>query len=490
MGRIDTNSNHHLRFDQSRVQSGTRPVNYLLSLATILALSGGVGLAPVNAQMQSPSPQRSGAGLQLNDSGDSVLDLQRQLADLGYYTGEITGFFGSQTQEAVMRFQQNQGLAADGVVGPATAQSLYQGDTESEGDRSASSNSIAPQSAIQLNDANDQVAELQRRLAQLGYFNGEASGVFDYSTEAAVMQFQRDQGLTADGVVGTSTEAALRRPTEEINRSASSSSGAGNNLDNGLLRLGSTGQSVNDLQLRLRELGFYQGEVTGTYGPETEAAVIAFQEAQGLTADGIVGPEVNTSLNNFGTADPTNRIGSDSASGAGVDANGSGTIPENSAINSASTSTGASNAGLTPSTGGTASTTATPAQPGSPEQLEQARLQAEQARLQAEQAQLQAEQARLQAEQAQIVLFQNLEEGKYSIAALQQHLRRQGYYPGEVNGMLTTETQTAIVEAQRQYGLSQTDLFITSPETQSFVENNNLGSVEVNNLETNNLFPY
>lgn len=56
------------------------------------------------------------------------------------------------------------------------------------------------------------------------------------------------------------------------------------------LREGSSGPAVIDLQQRLQKAGFSPGSIDGSFGPATKAAVIAFQRAKRLTADGIVGP--------------------------------------------------------------------------------------------------------------------------------------------------------------------------------------------------------
>lgn len=56
------------------------------------------------------------------------------------------------------------------------------------------------------------------------------------------------------------------------------------------LQVGSMGETVSRLQSTLALLGFYQGNVDGTYGESTQQAVIAFQTAANLTADGIAGP--------------------------------------------------------------------------------------------------------------------------------------------------------------------------------------------------------
>ena len=57
-----------------------------------------------------------------------------------------------------------------------------------------------------------------------------------------------------------------------------------------VLRLGSTGQAVTELQQQLKALGHYTGAIDGQYGEQTQAAVMAFQIKQGFTPDGIVGP--------------------------------------------------------------------------------------------------------------------------------------------------------------------------------------------------------
>ena len=63
-----------------------------------------------------------------------------------------------------------------------------------------------------------------------------------------------------------------------------------------VLRTGSKGQEVKDLQSRLAGLGYYTGEIDGEFGPGTKEAVTAFQKANGLEADGIVGEETSKLL--------------------------------------------------------------------------------------------------------------------------------------------------------------------------------------------------
>lgn len=64
------------------------------------------------------------ASLRQGDSGEEVKTLQRKLRQWGYYEGEVDGIFGSGTKKAVIKFQQKNGLTADGIVGEKTAEAL------------------------------------------------------------------------------------------------------------------------------------------------------------------------------------------------------------------------------------------------------------------------------------------------------------------------------------------------------------------------------
>ena len=63
-----------------------------------------------------------------------------------------------------------------------------------------------------------------------------------------------------------------------------------------ILRTGSRGQEVKDLQSRLNALGYYNDEIDGQFGALTKTAVIEFQKANGLNADGMVGAETKEVL--------------------------------------------------------------------------------------------------------------------------------------------------------------------------------------------------
>jgi peptidoglycan hydrolase-like protein with peptidoglycan-binding domain len=231
------------------------------------------------------SQQASDIVLQLESTGDAVTALQQRLTDLGYYNGPITGYFGSLTEAAVIEFQSDRGLIADGVVGASTTAALR--DAGQGGEASA----VSTGDFLRLDASGEAVTSLQTQLNELGYYDGPITGYFGPLTESAVIEFQQANGLTVDGVVGPSTESALQgsaRPT--------ASSSATPVANDGLLELGESGPRIADIQRRLRELGYYDGPVDGMYGEMTEQAVITFQRSQGLTADGIAGPNTVAAL--------------------------------------------------------------------------------------------------------------------------------------------------------------------------------------------------
>lgn len=70
------------------------------------------------------TPVSHAESLRRGSRGDLVTTLQKRLKTWGYYTGNVDGIFGSQTEQAVKHFQRKNGLAADGIVGPATAKAV------------------------------------------------------------------------------------------------------------------------------------------------------------------------------------------------------------------------------------------------------------------------------------------------------------------------------------------------------------------------------
>lgn len=150
-----------------------------------------------------PSTQATAASmpvLRIGARGAAVADLQTRLRDAGFSPGPIDGWFGTQTQAAVRKFQASRGIVVDGWVGPQTwGQLLRTGGGAPPAD-----------GRLVLGAKGTEVRELQGLLQTLGYYRGNVGGSFGPQMDAAVRAFQRDHGLAADGWAGPQTMAVLR----------------------------------------------------------------------------------------------------------------------------------------------------------------------------------------------------------------------------------------------------------------------------------------
>ncbi len=128
----------------------------------------------------------------------------------------------------------------------------------------------------------------------------DEAGVFQDSTRAAVTKFQSVFNLTPDGIVGKSTWYKISTLYTAVTRlaeldSEGGSLGIGTVPPSSILRQGSSGPDVITLQYLLDFISEYYPEIPGLaqdgiFGSGTRQSVIAFQQAMGLNADGVVGP--------------------------------------------------------------------------------------------------------------------------------------------------------------------------------------------------------
>ena len=251
------------------------------------------------------SPLRQGA------AGAAVFTLQRQLNRITKdypFLGKLTvdGVFGPQMTATVQRFQKQFNQTPDGVVGRQTwykisyiyvsVKDLAELTSEGEVSSGTLSDGTWGGTALRPGSTGSAVEQLQFWLSTLAQYNAAlpavaVDGVFGKGTEAAVRTFQRQQGLTVDGVVGKATWDRLYRQF----RSIQSDNGIPNAYPGTPLRQGAKGQKVRLMQFWLKiARTMYQSlapvTVDGVFGAATGAAVERFQRYFGLTADGVVGP--------------------------------------------------------------------------------------------------------------------------------------------------------------------------------------------------------
>ena len=265
----------------------------------------------------------------LGDEADEVATIQTALKQLKLYSAGITGHYGEKTEAAVKKFQKKYAFEDNGIVDEDTRAALYEAagitytasgssSSSSSSASSSSSSSVSGSAILRYGTRSDEVLKLQQNLTKLGLYTGTISGHYGSITEAAVMNFQRKNGLSADGVAGAKTLSSISGKlsgnsssgnssssgSSNSNSSSSGSSSSNNSSDSStllntsvMLQQGSSSSEVLKLQNMLASLGFYTGNKTGNFGALTADAVMAYQKSKGLTADGIAGKKTLAAIN-------------------------------------------------------------------------------------------------------------------------------------------------------------------------------------------------
>lgn len=251
-----------------------------------------------------PKPQRN---LVQGMEGDDVKWLQAALLHIGY-ASPIDGYFGKNTRSKLVKFQSAHGLTSDGVLGPATLKEIINylpaGSVSSDpepspgpvqgGNESDPSQYPVPTRTLQKGMTGNDVKWLQAALNKLGA-NLTVDGDFGSGTEAAVKNYQKNNGLTQDGIVGPATRTKIKNALGSAGQSQTPAPAIPYPEPQRVLRKGMKGDDVKWLQAVLSKLG-YSTAVDGAFGSGTEQKVKEFQRQNGLTVDGAVGPATTAAL--------------------------------------------------------------------------------------------------------------------------------------------------------------------------------------------------
>ncbi|MFE3291163.1 N-acetylmuramoyl-L-alanine amidase [Rhodococcus sp. NPDC059234] len=155
--------------------------------------------------------------LRHGDHGPAVAEIRGTLSALGFLHNGVSvvgrepvngsqwiapdAVFDHNLDSAVRAFQQQRGLLVDGVVGAATYRSLK------EASYRLGARTLAYQLSAPL--YGDDVATLQTRLQDLGFYPGRVDGYFGPQTHEGLSSFQREIGISSDGICGPATLRSL-----------------------------------------------------------------------------------------------------------------------------------------------------------------------------------------------------------------------------------------------------------------------------------------
>ncbi|MBQ9922863.1 MAG: peptidoglycan-binding protein, partial [Clostridia bacterium] len=248
-----------------------------------------------------------GNPVSFGDAGTNVRYIQRILNEISNVYSRIPkvsedGEFGAATQRAVISFQQQFGLNADGIVGRATWDELNSVYRQIQNGFPQNVRPY-PGTPLRLGSSGENVRYVQRLLnairgeyAQLPYLSED--GIFGSSTQEAVRIFQNLSGISADGIVGRVTWDSLNRAYI----SSAQNCIPLRNYPGTALRRGSSGSNVMYVQQLLNTVRSLYTTIPalvadGIFGSLTESAVRTFQSRNGLTSDGIVGRNTWNRLN-------------------------------------------------------------------------------------------------------------------------------------------------------------------------------------------------
>lgn len=248
------------------------------------------------------------------DRGLSVLMVQQRLQNLGYFRGDLSGFYGPQTRQALQAFIDDYGVGEPSdTFTQKTAAYIVAATQMNDG------SVPLPVTVSETSDASA-VRDAQRTLRFLGYYRGRTNGTFDNKLRDAIFRFQQDQSIVASvsergaGIAGPRTRSAITlRWRARIVASRAQDMLLLAKIDtimqqkgyaiSRFLTKGDSGTQVRILQRLLAQRGYMKSDrVTGFFGAETEKAVIAYQLEMGIIgsakdrAAGYVGPGTKNRL--------------------------------------------------------------------------------------------------------------------------------------------------------------------------------------------------
>lgn len=233
-------------------------------------------------------------------SAAAVKEAEKLLKLAGFETGKVDGKPSAATTQALKDFQAAWGMPSTGQLDDKTLAKLRH-----TGER-IQKHAKAKDEFVSVGQRSNSIKTLEQRLKKLGYNTGKADGTFDRDTAKAVQAFRKDQKELDDksGALAKGSRAVLRREaaaldhaperrrlapsTQQSRLDRQTAQAAAKKHADGTVGfgVGSQGNSIKNLQSRLKAAGFDPKHTTGKFDERTEGALKAFQRKSGLEATG------------------------------------------------------------------------------------------------------------------------------------------------------------------------------------------------------------
>lgn len=248
-------------------------------------------------------PPYPGTPLRVGSTGSDVGIMQRDLNTIRKIFPQLNalvvdGKFGNATKDTVMQYQSAKGLTVDGVIGKTTWNAIAQDYASIMHDTP----DVYPGTPLSQGSTGVAVVDMQTKLNRCSdvytAINKQTvDGIFGTNMYSATIRFQKQHGLTADGVIGINTWDKIVSVHASVE--AKTPAMVTTPYPGTVLEKGSSGDNVRFVQ------SYYNGSaltgwpkltIDGVYGTNTANAIIRFQEEYKLVTDGKVGSKTWSTL--------------------------------------------------------------------------------------------------------------------------------------------------------------------------------------------------
>ena len=310
---LDTQANTSVEINMPYATATPLPENMSAPEAIVIDADGNVTLNDTSViegdfqSLRAQEQQTEYRSLSLGNTGIAVQALQLRLKDLGYFDGDVSGLYDSDTEAAVKRFEQTFGTMQTGVATPKLQLKLFASTAPAYGTDAYNNAVLSQYSILRPGTVGSSVYALQQRLKNLDYPITDLTGVFDDQTAECVRLFYATYGLPSSDTASVGMQQELyadtaKRYSPDVQLIVTPPPGEtaldaaiaipedGGEIDESTaIALGNSGTRVSQIQQRLIALGYMaEGSDTGVFDQSTQEGVNRFLAAIGRTPNGML----------------------------------------------------------------------------------------------------------------------------------------------------------------------------------------------------------